>query len=390
MKSPAEFLKDIRRLYPGWISRPDRDCDFPFTYSLGRIRWSHILEERQTSREWESFAESYPFLEILHETRTTRSQGNQTLPVGVRIPAFSDYLELLGLKEEWTIFRREVDWILSQEPKLVGWVGLRGNYGLVLENAGKWEDLLSVCRYFQTTPRSERNLYIRELPLTVHTKFLEENSGILKRLLDTLLPETEIRAEESNFSLRYGLRLPEEKIRFRVLDSEISRTLCNGWTDISLPLSEFGKWGTETGVHPMRVLIVENLTCFLTLPPACNTLALFGKGFQVGMLRQVAWLSHCEIFYWGDMDLHGMQILSLVRSIFSHTKALMMDHETWETFSEFRTEGSIAHYESLNHLTREESIVVEKIRESSPKNRLEQERIPYAYATRKILDLFEG
>ncbi len=48
-------------------------------------------------------------------------------------------------------------------------------------------------------------MYIRELPVEVHTKFIEENKGVLKNLLDYLLPEGMVHTGETDFEKRFGL-----------------------------------------------------------------------------------------------------------------------------------------------------------------------------------------
>jgi hypothetical protein len=61
----------------------------------------------------------------------------------------------------------------------------------MLKYVDEWADILRVCRYFQLHPRP--NLYLRELPIKVHTKFIEEHKGILRELLEIVLPEDAIR-----------------------------------------------------------------------------------------------------------------------------------------------------------------------------------------------------
>ncbi|QBD83792.1 hypothetical protein EPA93_45535 [Ktedonosporobacter rubrisoli] len=43
---------------------------------------------------------------------------------------------------------------------------------------GDWSDLIAVCDYFLEHPRPA--CYIREIPVAVHTKFIEQHSGILR------------------------------------------------------------------------------------------------------------------------------------------------------------------------------------------------------------------
>lgn len=66
--------------------------------------------------------------------------------------------------------------------------------------------------YFSQTPQP--NLYIRELPIMVHTKFVEQHKDILKELLDILISDY-VKKDEKRFEARYNLKYDEELIRIR-------------------------------------------------------------------------------------------------------------------------------------------------------------------------------
>jgi len=54
----------------------------------------------------------------------------------------------------------------------------------------------------------------------------------------------------------------------------------------------------------------EILIHFLTLPERKKAVAIFGKGFQLNLLKDARWLAEKQILCWGDIDCHGFQILS--------------------------------------------------------------------------------
>jgi hypothetical protein len=116
---------------------------------------------------------------------------------------------------------------------------------------------------------------------------------------------------------------------------------------------------------------------FLTLPPLPDGVALWGKGFQAGLLRRIPWLADCPIAYWGDLDAQGFAILSQVRSIFPQTRSLMMDAATLEAFSEFLVAGTAAEAAELPYLTEAETAVYRHLQTHTL--RLEQEKISQAY-----------
>lgn len=74
---------------------------------------------------------------------------------------------------------------------------------------------------------------------------------------------------------------------------------------------------------------------FLTLPSLDNSIAIFGSGYANQLLKNIAWLAKCPIFYWGDMDVDGFKILAQLRSHFPQTQSLMMNRQTYDAFQSF-------------------------------------------------------
>gem|GEM_PF-7048640 len=51
-------------------------------------------------------------------------------------------------------------------------------------NDGKWSHLILIVDYFLKNPSS--NLFLRELPIKIHSKFIERNKKIIDSLLSFL------------------------------------------------------------------------------------------------------------------------------------------------------------------------------------------------------------
>jgi len=64
-----------------------------------------------------------------------------------------------------------------------------------------------VCHCFLNNPRPD--VYIRQLPIDLHTKFIEHNETVIKSLLDYLIPEHVRDVLEKQLSKRYYLRYDE-------------------------------------------------------------------------------------------------------------------------------------------------------------------------------------
>ena len=221
--------------------------------------------------------------QVTLESRQTRRYGAQSLPKQICFEMEADYLKFIKKQKEVADFRESVAQIRREMPVLNEWL-IRHPRQIITHQAD-WADLLQVCRYFQQHPQPRR--YIRELPITVHTKFIEENKGILRQLLDAVLPAEAIHPEETHFERRFFLRYDEPLIRLRLLDPTLQTKYNLPVSDLSTPISEFSRLGWSG----QRLIIIENKITFLTLPPLEGSLALFGKGFQVELLKQVNWLA---------------------------------------------------------------------------------------------------
>ena len=101
-------------------------------------------------------------------------------------------------------------------------------------------------------------------------------------------------------------------------------------------------------------------------------------------MKDAEWMNTKKIYYWGDLDAHGFQILSEIRTHFSQIESFLMDRATFDKFFE-GDKGSETSVEKELCLTSEEK---EMFMHAKMNNyRLEQEKIPFEYALKKILDL---
>lgn len=305
-----------------------------------------------------------------------RRTGTHELPESIVFETAEDFVHVIEKKREWKNFLANYAIVRGSLPQLSEWV--LANVELLASSERKWEDILKVCTYFLENPRPD--LYIRQLPVSVHTKFIEENDFVLRSLLDYLIPTHIKDPTAGSFSKRYYLKMDEPLIRIRLLDTSYS---VNGITDLSLRLSDF----TYYDFKCQNVLITENKMNFLALLELSETMAIWsGGGFNISYLKGIEWLSSCRIFYWGDLDIQGFQILHQMRGYFSQTQSLMMDMKTFERFKFGVTEGRSGNVLNLDLLTAEEKEMFDFLRKGNL--RLEQEKIHQSYVDdliRKLL-----
>ena len=307
---------------------------------------------------------------IEYQTVKTKLMGTQGLPTSIVFQTESDYLKFIGKEKETAEFKKEIATILSVFPELKEWILKYPQK--VIDN--DWDGLLKVCTYFKHNPTP--HMYIRELPIQVHTKFIERNKGVVKELLNIIIADY-INGNEKDFEPRFNLKYAEPIVRFRILDHSLSQQSFLGIEDISIPLGQF----QNLNLPIKSVYIVENKINMLSFPSIDNSIVIWGEGFGVDKVKDALWLNDKDIYYWGDLDTHGFQILSEARSHFHHIKSFLMDRATFDAFFE-GDEGTITTVEKDLCLTPEENELFQYLKSNNL--RLEQEKIPYAYAYQRI------
>jgi hypothetical protein len=209
----------------------------------------------------------------------------------------------------------------------------------------------------------------------VDSKFIEQYKRVLDKLLESVLEPQFYNAEITKmahygFEKKYGLKYDLPIIRFRILDS--NHYIC-GLDDLSLPLNLFEKLDLVC----KNVYITENKINGLSFPKQKDSIVIFGLGYGIESLRDVAWLRDKNIFYWGDIDTHGFAMLSQVRGYFPLTQSILMNHDTLMRFKHLAVIESKQFRGELLNLTEDEQMVFERLKNNYYEERLriEQERV---------------
>lgn len=326
---------------------------------------AELTELKNHSKERKGYGYTVEF-----QTVKTKRHGSQGIPTAISFQTECDYLKYINKDKNTAKFKENIASILSLFPELKDWIY---KYPMkVMDN--DWESLLKVCMYFKETPQPHQ--FIRELPIQVHTKFIENNKGIIRELLDIIIAE-HINADENHFETRFNLKYDEPVVRFRILDSIISQHTFPNIDDLCIPISQF-----QCLNIPIRtVYIVENKINMLTFPPKDKSIVVWGHGFGVDIMKNVEWLKNKKVYYWGDLDAHGFLILSEIRSHFKQVESFLMDRITFDNFFEGDS-GTPTNVEKGLFLTKEEQELFQYVKENDL--RLEQEKIPFHYVTKMI------
>lgn len=371
MVDPDEIRRKAENLYRGclraWLEGdetffprviPARKTPDPADIAGGV---ESIRRLREGSKEALGFGYTVEWREV-----GSRAFGRNTFPARILFDTRDDFLRFVGKGKEFAAFTGAVARLRAEFPELGPWV--RCNVRRLIEGAPDLDGLLGVVRFLRDHPRP--NLFPRELPVPVDTKFVERHEALLRDWLDLVLPPHTIRADEEHFARRYGLRHAGPHLHVRLLDPDLQRELGFPCPELSLPLETLA--GLQA--RPRLVLVVENRVNLLTLPALTSTLGLGALGKGVTLLRYLPWLGAVPVTYWGDLDVQGFEILSLLRAILPEARSVLMDVQTLERWEHLCTRGNASGQERLPHLTEAERAAYDRCRAGNL--RLEQERLP--------------
>ncbi|MBI9097555.1 MAG: hypothetical protein JEY91_03705 [Spirochaetaceae bacterium] len=308
---------------------------------------------------------SSPGYEMVMISRNTRNEGPQSFLKTIRFTSMEDYLYFLGKKEEFSQMQEMVEMIIKEVPALNLWV--RDNPKKIIDRINDWPNLIKVIGYF--LQNESIDLSFREISLTIPTKFIENNQSLLRELLDSVLPEERIISEEKDLALRYGLK-KEDDFRFRILLPENLNTL-GPFRDLSVLPSELSRWNPDVEY----VILIENKYAFLQFPDLDGWLKIWGSGNSVVLLEQCRWLNEKKLYYWGDMDPQGFDILHMFRTRFPETRSLFMNMDCYNQFKEYAHSAGNYNIRENLHLTDEEKECYQYLISNSSISRIEQERI---------------
>lgn len=378
MLTPDQIREKAERKYQYVLRAIVNDESlFPLFIRFGQPSPSD--EFAKLKREIEELAAGNFGYQIEYESVNTRKWGQQKLPIQIRFDTEAQYLTALNKRSEVDAFRANVAKSLRRIPQIKAW--LASHVKWVVDFAADWEGILCVCEYFMKNPNP--GLYIRQLPIPVHTKFIQEHSEVLTNLLLFLLPEGAITPSGKSFEAKFGLLALEPTIRFRSLDPEVTAKLRMTEHRMGLPLDCFA----SLPASGMKVIITENLMNLECLPAMTGTLAIWGQGNAAELLHRVTWLASCHVVYWGDIDEHGFHILARLRAHFPEIRSIMMGAETLQAFESLCGPGEKTGNAPRN-LTNSEGEAFTRVQSSN--SRLEQEKISLNYSCQKVLEAFTG
>lgn len=365
---------------------------FPLDIRFRKPGGKEILEKYDAVRQW--------IQTLKHHSKETKSKGydiewrnichrtlgQQKIPQRILFSTEQDWLSFIQKEAAYLDFVNMAAQTGACLPELLPYLSQQPLKAL--NHVACWSEILKVCRWFKTHPMPRK--YIRQLDIAgVDTKFIETRKSVLMDLLPMVLDEAHYQSNitglaKHGFERKLGLKYDPPMVRLRLLDPALTRS---GFSDITVPLAELAH--TDPGAK--TIFITENKTNGLAFPQVKNALVIFGLGYGVEMLPDIAWLGNKDIVYWGDIDTHGFAILSQIRGYFPNVRSILMNRKNLlDHKALWGTEDPAKRYTGdLSHLTSEEHdlFVALKQNKIGSKLRLEQERVRYSAVQEALISI---
>ncbi|GGA18711.1 Wadjet anti-phage system protein JetD domain-containing protein [Dyella nitratireducens] len=329
-----------------------------------------LVQWRDVSRDGESV--------VRYETRTWTRVGEQQVPCAWEFATPEAVARELGQSARWLSARRRFDELAAWKPDATWQTELSRHFDLLADlDQADFERLCRVVEWLWRHPSS--GLYPRQLPIPgIDSKWIESHRAVVAAWV-SVLHGSEVPAD---FYALTGLRAAPDRLRMRLLDPAL-RAAWGGLSDIEAPAGEF----IRLELPARRVLIVENLVTGLACEDLSGTLVFMRRGYAVDALAKLPWLAQLPVHYWGDIDTHGLAILSRLRSYLPQVQSLLMDQQTLLAFKPLWGKEEKQHAAlEFAHLTEEEQSLYRALREGDYKQvRLEQERIAWDFAWQRVV-----
>ena len=386
MKTPEQVLVDIeRRLARTWADtvtldaqpgKPAGERAWPHPFPLGQPtsadlaqRFSSVVTQVGAWRTWAR--EHHVDLTV----RARRVVGtDQELPTHVHVPDIDTAARLCG--GDWTgrlgRGRHRAAVLAARYPHVAG-----SGRVLAAVEALSDVDFDLLCRaadWFATG--DARGLTPRQVPIEgLHAKWLNARHALVREL--AALGDL-------------GLLPPHPaRIHFTYLDPDYRAS--GGRVHDSATVGD----RVTLPYEPQVVVISENKDTAIHFPAVPGGIAVEGVGRGGATAARFLWITEVQdVFYWGDMDADGLEILDGFRAAGIRARSVLMDplaYETWErcgTNVDVRSRPLEARApRPVPHLTASESELYNQL--ISPTwtrhRRIEQERIPLAVAVQEVM-----
>lgn len=303
------------------------------------------------------------------ESWKSKKLGTQQWPAAISIDSVEDLLYLTEKQQEFDEFTKTLRFILQQEPALSKWLAEKPER--VLEYKEEWPGLFAVIDFLLANDVSE--FYLRNIPVPVHTKFIETYKTIIWSILSFINPER-FSINGQSFEQTIGVKPKPFLFTLRWLDRSMAESHANGIAVMGLAVEEL----RQLNWQPRAVWVVENETALYMLPENAGGLAIWSRGKALSLLNDIPMFNNTSLYYWGDLDEDGYAMLNDFRGLYPHVQSRFMDMACVNTHLPYLDiQPRMYRLKQLGQLTNKEQEAFDWLVKKN--GRLEQERVLQSY-----------
>lgn len=313
---------------------------------------------------------------LVNKTIGGRNIGRSEIPGRAVIESYAQAWHILGVAgpgSDVEVFD-ELLRTSAQEPSVHSWI-LR--YPLrAIELAPSWPKLLAARDWLEF--HRDTGLYLRQIDAPgVDTKFMESHRGVLADFFG-------VSAAKAAFATSLGFIEKPTYLRLRFSPGVVDFPA--GLTEATLRLDELKRLAPDIST----AIIIENEITYLSVPIPKHGVVIFGKGFDVTNAESISWLgpiaAQSRVYYWGDIDAQGFEILHGARTTLPQLNSLLMDRDTLLQHRQQWVTGTKASRRALDQLSADERALYDDLvtNHFGDTIRLEQERINWAWVLKRL------
>jgi len=373
------FIRQLENKYPDFLRSVIREEPFVSIRLRGGRQKPGSTEELYKitgvfqAREKK---EDRPGWTIEWKTWNTKRLGNQVWPETITVLTEEDYLYLINKEAEVLTFRSILERLLKWKPLIRDW--LAENPLLVLKQESNWKGICATVDFLLHHDASA--YYIRTLPIPVHSKFVEQNKPVIQSLLAFLDPYRFPRDGRDLEDIVSLMQLPH-LYPIRWLDGSLPSVYTAGLEILALPYQKLLKtyWPVK------EIWVVENETNLYLLPSRVGALAIFARGKALNKLKNIPFFASARIFYWGDLDEDGFEMLDQFRSHYPNTQSILMDEKTVLHHQDYIHPVPFRRHRNFDNFTPGETAAYQHLWRAQ--GRVEQEKLEQQYVQQYIRNI---
>lgn len=336
------------------------------------LRFTSKLKENYSTFEKE--IKSFSEIKILN----WRDLPNQGIKLGLpsRISFNRDFVFKIrpGLKKIKTSFEEAKS--AGKEINIESYMAK--NFSICKKYHKDLSDSVAIASYIILNRDKIRGLYPRQISHGKSTKLLLD-IPIVKGILVNYYPDI----ADNGVDIFDYFDLRRKPVPFHFFATKVD-IRGNQITNFFGAINEINKGDFKFNCK--NTIIVENEESFISLAESVkDSLVIFGAGWKVAALSSLRSEFPGEIFYWGDLDHEGIEILNHVSIFIPNLIPLAMDANVLSVFS------SLIQDDSIKKPSRNVKLLLGIYNNiCNEGKRIEQEQIPVEYVLSELEKLSQG